>query len=189
MRHQLHVTTRCHNTTRVRPPTPTRPDTRTGVARCADPDKLDLDFTYHLQVPLNVLPEDAALFFELRHWKAAKTKVRACVCVCMRCCTEHGTCGSLTGVISSAVSTRTLCACGDWRVMTGSHTLLTALCWSLPQWSVKCYTFLPYSQCLRAGAAMLELYKKPAAYKQRGRPASYTSKPMYLHLACSLEQH
>jgi hypothetical protein len=36
---------------------------------------LDLDFVFNLQTPLNCLPEDAAVFMELRHWKAAKKKV------------------------------------------------------------------------------------------------------------------
>jgi hypothetical protein len=40
-------------------------------------DKLDLDFVYHLQTPLNCLPEDAAILMELRHWKADKKKVRS----------------------------------------------------------------------------------------------------------------
>lgn len=43
----------------------------------ADADKLLLSFTWHLQTPLGCLPEGAAVFFELRHWKAAKQKVRA----------------------------------------------------------------------------------------------------------------
>lgn len=45
-------------------------------ARSGAADKLDLDFVWHLQTPLNCLPEDAAVFMELRHWKAHKKKVR-----------------------------------------------------------------------------------------------------------------
>lgn len=40
------------------------------------PDKLDLDFAWHLQTPLNCLADDATLFLELRHFKADKKKVR-----------------------------------------------------------------------------------------------------------------
>lgn len=32
---------------------------------------------WHLQTPLNCMAEDAAVFMELRHWKADKKKVRA----------------------------------------------------------------------------------------------------------------
>lgn len=46
-------------------------------ARSGAVDQLDLDFVYHLQTPLNCLPEDAAVFMELRHWKADKKKVRS----------------------------------------------------------------------------------------------------------------
>lgn len=38
-------------------------------------DALDLDFVWHLQTPLNCLPEDAAVFMELLHYKADKKKV------------------------------------------------------------------------------------------------------------------
>jgi hypothetical protein len=46
------------------------------AARSGADDKLDLDFVWHLQTPLNCLPEDAAVFMELQHWKADKRKVR-----------------------------------------------------------------------------------------------------------------
>lgn len=45
------------------------------ASRSGASDKLDLDFVYNLQTPLNCLPEDAAMFMELRHWKADKKKV------------------------------------------------------------------------------------------------------------------
>eukprot|EP00775_Hariotina_reticulata_P012402 gene12402-12537_t len=37
-------------------------------------DKLVFGFTWHMQTPLNVLQADAAVFFELRHYKPAKHK-------------------------------------------------------------------------------------------------------------------
>jgi len=45
------------------------------ASRSGAADKLDLDFVWHLQTPLNCLPEDAAVFMELRHYKADKKKV------------------------------------------------------------------------------------------------------------------
>lgn len=42
----------------------------------SDADKLSLGFSWHLQTPLNCLPESAAVFFELQHYKLAKKKVR-----------------------------------------------------------------------------------------------------------------
>jgi hypothetical protein len=55
--------------------------------------------------------------------------------------------------------------------------------------SVKCYAVLPYEELLRPGAAMLQLYKKPADYKPRSQRPSYTSKPMYVHIVRSLTTH
>lgn len=48
------------------------------ASRPGSSDKLDLDFVWHLQTPLNCMAEDAAVFMELQHWKADKKKVRAC---------------------------------------------------------------------------------------------------------------
>ncbi len=59
----------------------------------------------------------------------------------------------------------------------------------LVQMSVKCYAVLPNEELLRPGAAMLQLYKKPADYKPRSQRPSYTSKPMYVHIARSLTKH
>lgn len=42
----------------------------------SDPDKFSLGFSWHMQTPLNCLPDDAAVFFELQHYKLAKKKVR-----------------------------------------------------------------------------------------------------------------
>lgn len=39
-----------------------------------DPDKFSLGFSWHMQTPLNCLPDDAAVFFELQHYKLAKKK-------------------------------------------------------------------------------------------------------------------
>lgn len=55
--------------------------------------------------------------------------------------------------------------------------------------SVKCYAHLPYEELLRPGAAMLELYRKPADYRRRGQHPSYTSKPMYLQCIRNLKKH
>lgn len=57
------------------------------------------------------------------------------------------------------------------------------------QMSVKCYALLPYDELLRPGAAMLQLYKKPTDYKARVQRASYTSKPMYVHVIRALNKH
>ncbi|WIA36652.1 hypothetical protein OEZ86_007936 [Tetradesmus obliquus] len=40
----------------------------------SDPDKFSLGFSWHMQTPLNCLPDDAAVFFELQHYKLAKKK-------------------------------------------------------------------------------------------------------------------
>jgi hypothetical protein len=42
----------------------------------SDADKFSLGFTWHMQTPLNCLPDNAAVFFELQHYKLAKKKVR-----------------------------------------------------------------------------------------------------------------
>lgn len=59
----------------------------------------------------------------------------------------------------------------------------------LLQMSVKCYALLPYDEMLRPGAAMLQLYKKPTDYKARVQRASYTAKPMYVHIFRNLTKH
>jgi hypothetical protein len=43
----------------------------------SDADKLSLGFSWHMQTPVNCLPDDAAVFFELQHYKLAKKKVRS----------------------------------------------------------------------------------------------------------------
>ncbi|WIA16473.1 hypothetical protein OEZ85_013156 [Tetradesmus obliquus] len=40
----------------------------------SDPDKFSLGFSWHMQTPLNCLPDDAAVFFELQHYKLTKKK-------------------------------------------------------------------------------------------------------------------
>lgn len=41
----------------------------------SDADKFSLGFSWHLQTPVNCLPEGAAVFAELRHYKPDKKKV------------------------------------------------------------------------------------------------------------------
>jgi hypothetical protein len=41
----------------------------------SDADKFSLGFSWHMQTPINCLPDDAAVFFELQHYKLAKKKV------------------------------------------------------------------------------------------------------------------
>lgn len=41
----------------------------------ADPEKLGLGFSWHMQTPVNCLPAGAAVFFELRHFRPEKKKV------------------------------------------------------------------------------------------------------------------
>jgi hypothetical protein len=41
----------------------------------SDADKFSLGFSWHMQTPVNCLPDDAAVFFELQHYKLAKKKV------------------------------------------------------------------------------------------------------------------
>lgn len=55
------------------------------ASRSGASDKLDLDFVWHLQTPLNCMAEDAAVFMELQQWKADKKKVHVH-------CTERATC-------------------------------------------------------------------------------------------------
>lgn len=45
------------------------------ICHPADPEKLGLGFTWHMQTPVNCLPGGSAVFFELRHFKPQKKKV------------------------------------------------------------------------------------------------------------------
>jgi hypothetical protein len=56
--------------------TPVATSTQGGGAGGGAGDLLVWNVTCHLQTPVNRLPQDAAIFLELRHWKAAKNKVR-----------------------------------------------------------------------------------------------------------------
>eukprot|EP00882_Tetradesmus_deserticola_P028925 GHRQ01032261.1.p1 GENE.GHRQ01032261.1~~GHRQ01032261.1.p1 ORF type:complete len:102 (+),score=51.48 GHRQ01032261.1:338-643(+) len=96
----------------------------------SDAEKFSLGFSWHMQTPLNCLPDDAAVFFELQHYKLAKKKK-----------------------------------------------------------SVKCYSYLEGMELEAAGAAVLEVYKKPVDVKRKGRPTLMTSKPMFLQVTRCLVQH
>lgn len=67
--------------------------------------------------------------------------------------------------------------------------VLPGLLLPLLQKSVKCYSYLEASELGTAGSMVLEVYKKPAEYKRKGRPTLLTTKPMYLQLSKALTSH
>jgi hypothetical protein len=56
----------------------------TPIGRADGSQHVQFGATLHLQTPLNRLPRNAAIFFEFKHWKASKRKVRTIGCFCLR---------------------------------------------------------------------------------------------------------